>query len=256
MDFETHLGTSRINKDLPIPYYYQIAQDLREMIEDIGVDPDSEQREIALPSEIELSTAYQVTRGTVRHALELLEREGLIYREKGRGTFLSRRRVQLDLRRLCSTTEDMKARGWKTSTQVLSVTSLLPSIHMQQQLRIADGDMVWEVNRLRLADGEPLSLQWAYLPCRRTPKLDQLDLTGSLYYALKDQYNIELRTANQVIRARVVSEEEADLLQSIVGDPVFVLHRTSFDQNGQPVEYLNSLWRADRYDLEVQLTNV
>lgn len=256
MDFKAHLGTRRINKNLPIPYYYQIAQDLREIIEDAGFSIDLEQDERALPSEVELSNVYQVTRGTVRNALALLEREGLIYREKGRGTFLRRRRIQLDLTRLCSTTEDMKARGWTTSTRVLGVTSLHPGTHIRQQLRMPDGELAWEVYRLRLADGEPISLQWAYLPCQRTPGLDQLDLTGSLYYALKDQHGIELKTADQVIRSRAVSDEEAGLLQITEGDPVFVLHRTTYEQNGLPVEYLNSLWRADRYDLQVQLTSV
>ena len=109
----------RINKDIPIPYYYQIAQSLRELIEDS--EEGAGDREIALPSELELCQVYDVTRGTVRHALEALEREGLISRERGRGTFVTRRRVQLDLTRLCSTTQDMKIRGWTPGTKVLSV---------------------------------------------------------------------------------------------------------------------------------------
>ncbi|MDH7485818.1 MAG: GntR family transcriptional regulator [Anaerolineae bacterium] len=248
---DTRLATRKINKDVPIPYYYQIAQILREMIEDAGVD--SEQGEIVLPSEAELCEVYDVTRGTVRHALQVLEREGLIYRERGRGTFLRRRRVQLDLTRLCSTTEDMKARGWTPSTRVLSVGCLIPRPHVQRELRLSADDQVWEIYRLRLANGEAISLQWAYIPCHMTPGLGTYDLTSSLYYALKNGYGIELKTADQVIRTRGVTLEEAELLEIAEGDPVFVIERTSYDQNDTPVEHLHSLWRGDRYDLQVRL---
>lgn len=241
----------RINKDIPIPYYYQIAQSLRELIEDS--EEGAGDREIALPSELELCQVYDVTRGTVRHALEALEREGLISRERGRGTFVTRRRVQLDLTRLCSTTQDMKIRGWTPGTRVLSVQCMLPRPHVQRELRIPEDRQVWEVYRLRLANDEPISLQWAYIPCDLTPGLDEYELSGSLYYSLKNGYGIELRNAAQVIRTRVVTLGEAELLAIDEGDPVFVIERTSRDQSDVPVEHLHSLWRGDRYDLQVQL---
>lgn len=248
---DTRTAARKINKDIPIPYYYQIAQSLREMIEDAGVD--SEQGDIALPSEAELCDIYEVTRGTVRHALQVLEREGLIYREKGRGTFLRRRRVQLDLARLCSTTEDMKGRGWMPGTRVLSVKCMIPRPHVQRELRLPKDGQVWEIYRLRLANNEAISLQWAYIPCHMTPGLDKYDLTSSLYYALKNGYGIEMKTADQVIRTRGATLEEAGLLEIAEGDPVFVIERTTCDQNDVPVEHLHSLWRGDRYDLQVRL---
>jgi len=248
---DTSLAVRRINKDIPIPYYYQIAQSLREMIEDAEVGATD--REIALPSELDLCAIYDVTRGTVRHALQVLEREGLIYRERGRGTFVKRRRVQLDLTRLCSTTQDMQNRGWAPGTQVLSIRCSLPRPHVQRELRISQDSQVWEVYRLRLANGEPISLQWAYIPCDLTSGLDEYDLTSSLYYALKNGYGIELKSADQIIRTRSATLGEAKLLDIDEGDPVFVIERTSYDQADVPVEHLHSLWRGDRYDLQVRL---
>lgn len=248
---DTRAAPRRINKDIPIPFYYQIAQSLREMIEDADADP--QQGEIALPSELELCDIFKVTRGTVRHALQVLEREGLIYRERGRGTFVKRRRVQLDLTRLCSTTQDMKNRGWVPGTKLFSVKCMPPRPHVQRELGIAEDDKVWEVYRLRLANGEAISLQWAYIPCDMTPGINEYDLSGSLYYALKNGYGIELETADQTIRTRGVTLEEAGLLEIEEGDPVFVIERTSYDQNDMPVEHLHSLWRGDRYDLQVRL---
>ena len=248
---DSRLAARRINKDIPIPYYYQISQILREMIEDAGAD--SGEGEIALPSELELCEIYGVTRGTVRHALAVLEREGLIYREKGRGTFVKRRRVHMDLTRLCSTTQNMKNRGWLPETRVLSIKCVVPRPHVQRELGIPEDGQVWEVYRLRMADEEAISLQWAYIPCDLTPGLDEYDLTGSLYYALKNGFGIELKTADQIIRTRGVTSEEAALLGISEGDPVFVIERTSYDQADRPVEHLHSLWRGDRYDLQVRL---
>ena len=113
---------------------------------------------------------------------------------------------------------------------------------------------MWEINRLRLADGEPISLQWSYLSCQRVPELDRHDLTGSLYETLSSAYGIELRTAEQVIRTRLATIEEAPLLGIPEGAPVFVIDRTSHDQAGKPVEHLHALWRGDRYDLQIRLT--
>ncbi|NLF00331.1 MAG: GntR family transcriptional regulator, partial [Anaerolineales bacterium] len=193
MAVEVQLSGRRINKEIPVPYYYQIAQILREVIEDQQLDPG--QGEASLPSEAELCDVYGVTRGTVRHALEVIEREGLIYREKGRGTFLTRRRVELDLNKLCSTTEDMRARGWEPSTIVLGLEKGSPRPHVRYKLGVGDEDgCVWMLHRLRLANDEPVSLQWSYIPCALAPDLDTHDLTGSLYYVLKNEYGIELKT--------------------------------------------------------------
>jgi GntR family transcriptional regulator len=96
-------------------------------------------------------------------------------------------------------------------------------------------------------------LQWAHIPCEMTPGLDQHDLRGSLYYTLRNSYGIQLKTADQVIRTREATLEEAELLEVAEGDPVFVIERTSYDQSGRAVEHLHSLWRGDRYDFQVRL---
>lgn len=245
------MGARRIDRALPVPYYFQIAEIFRGLIADAHL---ARETDVPLPSENELCDLYAVTRATVRHALDLLEREGLVYRLKGKGTFL-RRRVQLDLARLSSTTKDMRARGWAPATRVLSVKSITAPAHIQHQLRIPDPAEVWEVHRLRLADGEPISLQWSYVPCSRAPGLDRHDLAGSLYDTLHSAYSIDLRTADQVIRTRLATDEEAQVLEIPAGSPVFAIDRTSLDQQERPVEYLHALWRGDRYDLQIRLTS-
>ncbi len=146
-----------------MPFYYQMVMILRELILDLD-DAHSDQQPTPFPSESELAEFFRVNRGTVRHALSVLEREGLIYREKGRGTFLRRRRVELDLMNLCSTTEDLQKRGWEPRSILLGLEQVSPSAHIQRLLQLGDGSKTWKIHRLRLANDEPISLQWSYIP--------------------------------------------------------------------------------------------
>jgi GntR family transcriptional regulator len=244
-------AVKKINKDSPVPFYYQMVQILREAIQDYETNTQAEER--TFPSESELSEFFQLNRGTVSHALDMLEREGLIYREKGRGTFLRRRRVELDLTQLSSTTEDLKSRGWVPGSRLISLKRMPPRALVQHNLALSDVALVWEIYRLRLANDEPISLQWSYIPENLTPELDQKDLDGSLYYILKNSYGIELKAADQVVRTRSTTLEEAQLLDTEAGAPVFDFSRTTYDQYDRPVEYLEAIWRGDRYDLRVHL---
>ena len=248
------LRRQRIDKTAPIPYYCQIAQVLRETIREIELDPQPEP--LALPSEAELCRAYDVTRGTVRHALQLLDREGLIYKQKGLGTFVRRHRVELDLTRLRSTTDDLRARGWTPTARVLSLHRATPRSLIQHELGISTDQDIWELFRLRLADGEAIGIQWCYIPCRIAPDLDESELNGSLYLVWRDSYGVELTASDQVIRARLATRAEAKLLHISEGDPVFAVDGTDYDQNGSPVECEHSVWRGDRYDLRVRLVRM
>jgi GntR family transcriptional regulator len=106
---------------LPIPYYYQIIQVLRESIDDI--EEKESQEEIQLPSEAELCELFSVNRGTIRHAWIAGARRLDLPRER-RGAFVRRRRVELDLSYLCSTTEDLKSRGWEPGTEILGINQV------------------------------------------------------------------------------------------------------------------------------------
>jgi GntR family transcriptional regulator len=250
---ETYINPKRINKDLPVPYYYQIVQALRESIADLK-EPDVNEK-IALPSEPELSDFFSVNRGTIRHALQVLEREGLIYREKGKGTFVRRRRVEMDLSYLCSTTEYMKSRGWEPYTEVISVDKVIPRMHIRASLNLQESDKVWEIFRSRSANGEPISLQRAFFPVVLMPDLDEKNLSSSFYNIWKNSYNILPHEGEQTIRTRPATEEETSLLAIDEYDPIFEITRTTFDINGTPFEYLISIWRGDRYDFFVRLSS-
>ena len=232
-----------------MPLYFQIAESLREWIQ--GLNPSPSDQPIALPSGAQLCSIYGVNPGTVHHALRLLEQEGLVARARGRGTYVRRRRVELDIGRLCSTTEYMRARGWVPGVRVLGVERVAPREHVQRLLEISEDQEVWEVCRLRLADNEPISVQWSYIPCALVPDLGEQDLSTSLYNTLMDVYSIEVTTADQTVRVRKASTREASLLEIEDSEPVLVFDGTYYDRRGRRIEYEHGIWRGDRYDLRV-----
>jgi len=241
----------KINRITPVPYYYQIVQILREAIQDAGSSESDPL--LTLPSEADFCELFEVNRGTIRHALQVLEREGLIYREKGRGTFLRRKRLEIDLAVLCSTTDDLKRRGWQPGAQVISLEQVEPSLHIQRSLSLPEGERTWVFYRLRLANNEPIGLEHYYLPCRPFPEFDRRNLSASLYFTIENNYGLQPRSADQLIRTRLATPQEAALLTITECEPVFEISRTTFDTTGVPLEYLESVWRGDRYDFRIHL---
>ena len=238
-----------IDKTSPMPYYSQLAELLRHEI--------SEQQEhgsvYQLASENELAELHGITRATVRHALAVLESEGWIYREWGVGTFAAIRRIEHDLTALVSTTEDMRRRGWLLTTKVISIEETPAAHYIAHPLEIPNGAPVYQLSRLRLVEGEPLSLQYAHLPTELCPGLEQHDLTQSLYGLLESRYGLTLWTARETLWARCATSEEAKLLEIEDSSPVMYMARVTYAANGVAVEYLDAVWRGDRYDFTVCL---
>jgi GntR family transcriptional regulator len=239
-----------IDKASSIPYYDQLAEILRREISEKQVEGEAFQ----LPSENELAEQHGLSRATVRHALDKLEREGWIYRQKGVGSFAVVRRVEHELTRLDSTTEAMRHRGWQLVTRVLSIRQIAATHHIERALELQPGERVYELRRLRIVDDLPLSLQTAYLPAALCPRLEENDLTTSLYRLLESRYGIRLWTGQETLRARKATPSEAQILT--IGDeiPVMYTERITYSASGAPVEYLEAVWRGDRYDFKVTLS--
>jgi GntR family transcriptional regulator len=239
-----------IDKNHPVPYYQQLADLLRR---DIG-EREGASEVYQLPSENELAERHGITRATVRHALDVLEQEGWIYREKGRGSFAAVRRVQQELTQLVSTTEDMHRRGWPLTTRLVSFEQVPCTRYVAHALELAEGSPVYELCRLRIVNDEPLSLQTACLPVDLCPKLEENDLTGSLYRLLETRYGLRLWTGKEVLRARCATPHEASLLQIKESMPMMYMERVTYAASGETVEYLEAVWRGDRYDFKVTLS--
>ena len=239
-----------IDKRNPLPYYEQLAELLRREIDAKQAAGEVYQ----LASENELTEQHGISRATVRHALDELEREGWIYRQKGVGSFAPVRRIEQDLTALVSTTDAMRQRGWSLVTRVLSIEQAPPAVHVARALELPAESPVYAVRRLRVVDDLPLSVQTNFLPAALCPKLEEADLTSSLYRLLENRYGLRLWTGREVLRARGATLHEAHLLDIHEGTPVMYAERTTYAVSGIPVEYLEAVWRGDRYDFTVTLT--
>lgn len=233
-----------------LPMYAVIADELGARIDAGELAPDA-----PLPSERELSERWEVARMTVRQALGLLERRGLIYRRHGAGTFVSPPKLIQDAARLRGFFEQTIEQGAVPASRIVSAKQVPATRSMAYTLALHVGDPVFEVVRLRSVRGEPVVLETSFFPAGRFPRLLDHDLASRSIYRLMDEYYGGRPTsANQIIEAVAVRTAESALLHIPVGSIVLRLERTSSDKSGRPVEYAIDLYRADRTRFVTHLT--
>lgn len=237
-----------INKENKVPLYLQLVRLLMEKIEQ-GLYLEHEK----LPSERALCEIYDVSRITVRQALNDLEREGIIYKMHGKGTFVAPKAYNQKLDRLYSFTEEMKRLGKRPTTEILSFTIFPVDERLAQKMGLTISDKVYKLIRLRLADGEPLMYETTYLPCKFFPNLKAQDLQGKpLYEVLQRNYDQEVTRATEQFTATLFREDEAEFLQGSSGQAAMFIKRFAYHRD-QLIEYTNSIARGDKFAYTVEL---
>jgi GntR family transcriptional regulator len=206
-----------------------------------------------LPPERELAERLGVARETLRRTLQEMQTDGLLQRRQGAGTFVAGQSWVKPLL-LRSFTEDMRERGLVASSTLLSTRTLRADVKVATKLKAVPGSLVFEIRRLRLANGEPMALEHTFLSADRLPGFDPACLaTQSLYEVLAREHGIVARNAAQEIQATVVTEDEARWLDVAPFSPALLVERQVFSTEGEPVEFGKSLYRADRYRFEVNV---
>ena len=239
-----------LDRQSVVPLYYQIQQFLLEQIHS-GVFKPGE----AISSEQEISAQMGVSRMTVRQALKSLCSEGVLYSQRGKGTFVSANKLEKSFRVVLSFTEEMRNGGSRPSSKLLSFDIAHVDVKTAEALRIRTNEKVIRLRRLRLADGIPMAIEWSHLPVEVCPDLlETFNPRTSLYEKLARHYGIHIAVTEEVAEAAVANAEESRLLKIGKGSPVFHLERTSYLHDGKPVEYVNSTYRGDRYRLVNRLT--
>lgn len=237
------------NRNKPIPLYYQLKEIIKKQIELKELKPRD-----CLPSEREYSERYGISRMTVRQAITELVNEGLLYRQQGKGTYVAEPKIEQGLMQLTSFTEDMLRRGFQPSARLLSIQQRPTDEKVSSALNLAESDEIIAIKRLRLADGEPMALETCHLSYTAFAEIMQEDLENrSLYQFLEKRFNLKLVKATQIIEPGIARADVAKLLHIRVGDPILILERTTFDQFDNPVEFVSSLYRGDRYKFFVEL---
>lgn len=191
---------------------------------------------------------------TARHALAILEQEGFLRRVQGKGSFVAPPKLEQTLLGLTSFTEEMRRRGLVPSTQVRLVEEVRAGERVAEHLKALPEERIYMVERLRLASGDPMALERVYLPMRLVQGLPDLDLTGSLYEILIQHFGIRLVNAVQSLEAVLADPEESAALHVPLGSALLAMTRVSYSATGEPIEYVRSLYRADRYRFTVSLS--
>jgi len=204
-----------------------------------------------IPSERDLTIRYDVSRATVRAAISSLVNQGRLTTVPGRGTVVTRPRVESNLH-LASFTQDMRRRGHRPSTEVLSSAVVSANEETAKALGISTGDRTWEIERLRLADDEPMAHEITWYPEALFPALGDEDLTASLYAILESTYGVVITDAQQTTWAESAGPTYAPLLEVPETAPLMVFDRVA-SSSERPVERTISRYRGDRYQLSMSL---
>jgi len=235
-----------------VPRYYQLANILRESISQGKFEAHQ-----PIPSERQLETIYSVSRTTIRQAIDLLVRQGFLYREHGRGTFVSPQKLQKGISELTSFSEDMKKRGLKPGQKVLEIGYVEPPEDVRQHLELTDEQhRVLCIERLRLGDDVPMGLQTSYynLPEEQVITLEELEGYGSIYRILQEKFHLLPTEADETLEVALATPREASLLQIEPGSPLLVSERTTYSQYRRVIEFVKILYRGDRYRYFAKLT--
>lgn len=206
-----------------------------------------------LPTERQLAERFGVSRMTVRQAMNGLRSDGVLHSVRGLGTFLAGPRLSKPPA-LTSFSEDLKSRGFTPTTRVISVEEVKLTTDIAVELGVAPGTRAFRVERLRLADGNPMCHEEVFLPAHRFPGLAEQPLDQSLYGLLSAQYGVEVRRAQQQIKAINLDADMAALLTVDPGAAALLVKRITIDDDGRIVERGQSICRGDLYDFSLVVT--
>jgi GntR family transcriptional regulator len=207
----------------------------------------------AIPSERQLSSDLGVSRLTVRAALEDLVREGYLVRRRGAGTFVSEPKITQELT-MTSFTDDMRHRGMRPASRTLELRIASAGARLGRLLRASPSEPIVIARRLRLADGESMAIETLHVREAHVPGLTARDLEQySFYGLLRDRYGIEIVGGEQTIEPTVTDEEESAALGVPLHSPAFRFERITHSETGEIVEFVESVYRGDRYKLVTSL---
>ncbi|HEY6492514.1 MAG TPA: GntR family transcriptional regulator [Trebonia sp.] len=237
-----------VDKTSPVPLYFQIAENLKQAIESGAIQPGER-----LDNEVQLSERLNVSRPTVRQAIQRLTQEGLVVRQRGVGTVVVNRRIQRRLA-LSSLYEDLRTSGREPATSVLSVRSVPADEDTAAALGVSPGQSVTRIERVREADGHPLAVMRNYLPADllQGMEIESVLSRHGLYETLR-QRGVQFHSAEEVIGARKATAAEASLLHAPRNSTVLTMTRVAIDPAGRAIEYGVHAYLAERYSFRVAL---
>lgn len=228
-----------------IPLYYQLAEELRENIESGEWTPHS-----LIPSETEFCEKYTVSRGTVRQALSQLVQEGLLYRKQGKGTFVAEPKTAQQLNRFHSFAQDIRGRGLKPYSQVLQNVKLVPKSSIKDILGLKEGEVVFKIVGLKMANKEPLILEISYFVEKLLPDLNKLSKEEMekvpLYNFFIEKCGVKITGVKETFEPFLAGKFEAEKLHIPPGSLSLLVKRITYTADAVPFEFRRIVVRSDK----------
>ncbi|WP_368791228.1 GntR family transcriptional regulator [Companilactobacillus farciminis] len=232
---------------MKVPVYIQIHNEIRKEIES-GKWAVGER----IPSERQLSQDFDVSRMTLRQAIQTLVDEGILQRQVGSGTYVASSKVQEKMSGTTSFTEITEGQGKRPSSKTVSYHVADPSISELEKLKLKDGDQVLRMERIRYADQQPICFEVATIPIEIVNTLNKKDITSSLYKALEDKAGLKLGNATQTVSAILASEKIANFLNVKRGSAILRVRQVTTLDDGRPFEYVRSQYAGDRFEFYLE----
>ncbi|MDC3412214.1 GntR family transcriptional regulator [Aquibacillus sp. 3ASR75-11] len=240
-----------IDKKSPLPIYYQLEEKIRHLINSEQLKPGE-----LLPSEREYAEKYDISRMTVRQAINNLASDGLLIRLKGKGTFVAEKKFEQSLQGLTGFSEDMRTRGLEPSNRMLSFKEQQADEKVASKLNIAPKDPIYVIQRIRLANDAPVALETNYVPKDLVGDLTEEDVNLSFYDYIEKKLDLKITHGDQVMEAVLANEFEINYLGINKGDPILLIQRQTYLSNDVPFEYVTSSYRADKYALKLRMPRI
>ncbi|MCP1643210.1 GntR family transcriptional regulator [Pseudomonas citronellolis] len=233
----------------PVPLYSQLKELLRTRILDGTYPPLSR-----MPSEAELGKAHGVSRITVRQALGDLQKEGLIFKIHGKGTFVARPKAFQNVSTLQGLAESMGERGYEVINRLRSFRFVPADAQVAARLQVAEGDSVAQIKRARLVNRELVSLEVTYLPEAVGRRLEKADLVSrDIFLILENDCGLPLGHADLAIDAILADAELAAALEVEEGSPVMRIERLTHGADSQPLDYEHLYYRGDAFQYRLRI---
>ena len=240
-----------IDFESKVPLYHQLKEQIKQNI----LSGQYKNGDL-IPSEREFSDSYGLSSTTIRRALNDLVQENLLERKAGKGTFVRRRKVKRDLRKVLGFTKNMTEMGLTPTTKVLSKKVAIANAFARERLNLGKRDKVVRLERLRLADDIPVMLETRYIRTDLCPNIEQEELSSSLWHVFDEKYGLKPNRHSQGMMIMTVSGQAAALLTLNDNSVVILIKGVTYVKDNEPIECEESLYRSDKYELTFDATIV
>jgi GntR family transcriptional regulator len=229
-----------------LPLYAQLKAAIIDKIRNGALKPGAR-----IASQRDLSEEFAMSHMTVRRALNELLNAGIIYTIPGKGMYVSSEKVEAESSPFVSFSDEMQRRGLQSSSKVIEATVVVTNMALAQIFKLEIGSQLYLLHRLRLADGEAIALQKAYLPYARFPELLKHDFSvESLYTVLRQDYGVAFTRSTYAIEAALAEEWEAKQLKLSLPSALLITEQITEEEDGTVIEHARSIYRADRYKMQ------